>query len=373
METVIANGIGRTRRETRNGREYLVAPATLIVPGVLNGSKGRLFYPPEEVSKDPWAWNGMPMVVYHPTSNGQHVSGRDPDIIEKFGVGNIYRAQANGKLSAEAWFDVEATRRVDNRILRKLERNEPIELSTGLFTENEPTAGTYNGQPYDAIARNYKPDHLAILPDQTGACSLRDGCGVLVNAHKPLTRAQLVRRLLSRLAVNAGINQPKCPESGRWLNTGAGTGKGEAHKAAKQGFKGSCGECTEDEPCEKCQEMAANCGGPGSGRPGPCPGEGRKVKGGSAKAKAPSKAKAVKTKAKAKIKSVAKKVKGVKASEIKSAVSDKIRKLREAAGLSPEPTGRGLTPEEADRVIKAMQPKRTGILSRIASVFRGGK
>jgi hypothetical protein len=31
------------------------------------------------------------------------------------------------------------------------------------------------------VARNYRPDHLAVLPDQRGACSLTDGCGVMVN------------------------------------------------------------------------------------------------------------------------------------------------------------------------------------------------
>ena len=48
METVVANFSGKARRETWDGREYLVAPATLIVPGVLNGSQGPLFYPPDE-------------------------------------------------------------------------------------------------------------------------------------------------------------------------------------------------------------------------------------------------------------------------------------------------------------------------------------
>ena len=36
------------RRESLHGRSYLVAPTTLIVPGVLNGSMGPLYYPPED-------------------------------------------------------------------------------------------------------------------------------------------------------------------------------------------------------------------------------------------------------------------------------------------------------------------------------------
>lgn len=165
-----------------NGRDYLVAPLTLIVPGVLNGSKGALYYPKDEIGKDPGVWNGVPIVVYHPTRNGLHVSARDPDVLDKQGIGVVMRSRAGDKLTAEGWFDVESTRRVDKRVLDSLEAGRLIELSTGLYTENEPTSGIYNGRSYDAIARNYKPDHLAILPDQVGACSVRDGCGVMVNA-----------------------------------------------------------------------------------------------------------------------------------------------------------------------------------------------
>lgn len=66
-------------------------------------------------------------------------------------------------------------------MLDALEAGRPMELSTGLFTQNEPApaGATFNGRPYDYVARNYRPDHLAVLPDQIGACSLADGCGVL--------------------------------------------------------------------------------------------------------------------------------------------------------------------------------------------------
>lgn len=177
--SVVSNISGRIRREKLNDREHLVAPLTLIVPGVLSGSKGPLFYPPSELAKDPTAWDHIPMTIGHPKVNGQDVSARDPAILNQYGVGYVFHAKHNGKLTAEGWFDVEKTRRLDSRILSALERGEPIELSTGLFTDDEPTAGTYNGREYKFIARNYRPDHLAILPDTRGACSIADGCGVL--------------------------------------------------------------------------------------------------------------------------------------------------------------------------------------------------
>jgi hypothetical protein len=182
---------GRPRLAKMLGRAYYVVPMTTIVPGVLNGSKGPLYYPPEEVSKNPSAWDGIPLLVYHPTSNGRPVRGNDPDVIADSGIGTVYRTRfQDGRLRSEGWFDIEATRNYDKRlqaagkpaILPRLERGEPIELSTGLYTDNTPAANgardPKRNKPYSFIARNYRPDHLAILPDQRGACSVADGCGV---------------------------------------------------------------------------------------------------------------------------------------------------------------------------------------------------
>ena len=171
-QTVVANLSHGVRREHREGREYLVAPLTLICPGVLNGSQGALYYPPEEIAQSADAWNDIPITVYHPRDG---VSVDSPGVIGQQGVGVIQNATANGCLRAEGWFDAEKTRAVDMRIYKLLVAGRQIELSTGLFTDNEATA---NGP---AIARNYRPDHLAVLPDQVGACSVEDGCGVLVN------------------------------------------------------------------------------------------------------------------------------------------------------------------------------------------------
>lgn len=187
METITRNQSPRVREATLHGRKYLVAPLTLIVPGVLNGSQGPLFYPEDEIGRNPDAWNGVPIVVRHPQdSGGKHRSGRDPDVINVQGIGYVYRARSNGKLRAEGWFDVDRTEQVDRRVLENLRAGRPVELSTGLFTDNEPAenGASYKGKGYTHVARNYRPDHLAILPDQEGACSVRDGCGVNVNAKK---------------------------------------------------------------------------------------------------------------------------------------------------------------------------------------------
>jgi hypothetical protein len=161
----------------------------MLVPGVLPGSKGPLLYPPDEIRKSPEDWNHIPIVVYHPMKDGKPVSARSPSILSKHGVGIVFHARTDGKdiLKSEGWLDVEATRRVDKSVLDSVQLGKPIELSTGLFVDDEPApeGAIFNdhrgSRKYVGIARNYKPDHLAILPSGKGACSLADGCGVLIN------------------------------------------------------------------------------------------------------------------------------------------------------------------------------------------------
>lgn len=182
LERITVNLSGAVRRITKDGREYLVAPLSLIVPGVLNGSNGPLYYPPEEISKDYTAWNDVPLVVYHPTVAGRPVSARTPGIPS---IGRVRNVQVNGKLVAEGWFDQEELQRTDLRVFHSLQAGRPMELSTGLVLDVDETPGEYKGRSYTGIARNYRPDHVAILPDEVGACSLRDGCGLLINHRGP--------------------------------------------------------------------------------------------------------------------------------------------------------------------------------------------
>ncbi len=192
LATVVINATLRPRRVLRNGREYLVAGATLLVSGVLNGSGGPLYYPPEEIEANPTDWDGIPIVVYHPMSeDGQPISANSAAVLEAQGIGFVADTIAKvGRLKAKLWFDVAKTRTVDPRVLSSLQRGERIELSTGLGTQRHPAppgATDDRGRPYIGIAREYAPDHLAILPDEVGACSLNDGCGVLANQYTPIT------------------------------------------------------------------------------------------------------------------------------------------------------------------------------------------
>lgn len=174
----------KLRHDQMEGREYLVAPMVMLTEGVHQGNNGPLLYPPDELSKTPVTWNHKPIVVYHPKENGVGVSACSPHILTSRKVGVVMNTvwdDENKRLKAEAWFEKDRLNKVDDRILPILEKGEPMELSTGVFSDNEDTAGIWNDEEYVGIARNYRADHLAVLPDQIGACSLKDGAGLMIN------------------------------------------------------------------------------------------------------------------------------------------------------------------------------------------------
>lgn len=172
------------RHAKMEDKEFLVVPCIMITEGVHNGSNGPLYYPKEELSKTPEVWNHKPVVVYHPVFNGVGVSACDPEILTNQKIGVLMNTKWDGKkgqLKTECWLEEEKTRKVDDRVMNALDGGTVVEVSTGLFSDYEMSEGEWNGKKYTAIARNYRPDHLAVLPDQVGACSVADGAGLLRN------------------------------------------------------------------------------------------------------------------------------------------------------------------------------------------------
>lgn len=176
-----------------DGDAHWVVPMVMASECVMNGSLGALYYPKEELAKKISAWNHKPIVVYHPDMN---VSACDPVILNKQKVGVILNTVfgKDNKLRAEAWIHKELAENIDSRVVDAITNKSAMELSTGLEVEIEFTEGDFGGKPYSGIARNYTPDHLAILPDQVGAYSLDMGAGFIRNAEggtvvRSLTRA----------------------------------------------------------------------------------------------------------------------------------------------------------------------------------------
>ena len=167
VQVVTANLTGKVRHDTMEGRDFLVAPMSMITEGVHAGSEGPLLYKNEELSDNPQIWNGKPVVVYHP-SGGK--SANDPDLWTNHKVGVIMNTRmdtvtVNKKkvpaLLAEAWLEPDRMQAVDERVAESIEAGKMMEVSTGLFTDNESAdeGAEWNGEAYDALVHNMRPDH----------------------------------------------------------------------------------------------------------------------------------------------------------------------------------------------------------------------
>lgn len=165
---------GLTERRGHDGIEYLIVPVIPIKEGVLNGE----LVLNEEIARFIEAWNGIPLPVYHPQENGLPVSAQTPDIVAN-SLGKLwYSSFEGGVLRGELWIDVKrATSLGYENLVAHLEAGNPVEVSTGYYRDVEYTSGIHEGVSYESIARNIRPDHLALLPNAKGACSWEMGCG----------------------------------------------------------------------------------------------------------------------------------------------------------------------------------------------------
>jgi hypothetical protein len=168
------------RNERMADKDYLVVPMVMLTEGVHVGSEGPYYYPKHENQKRVELWNKKPIVVYHPDGP----TACTPEVLNVRWIGDIMNAKATskGEIKAEAWLDEDRVKKVDKRILDAIKNEETLELSTGLFADSDEEPGEWNGEEFNGTLRNYGPDHLAILPDQVGACSVEDGAGFYRNA-----------------------------------------------------------------------------------------------------------------------------------------------------------------------------------------------
>jgi len=170
-------------RREHDGRPHIVLPVVMMVPGVHYGSHGPILHVEEELQKYTDSWNGIPVVIGHPEKDGKFVSANQPNILESEVVGRVFNVNySNHRLRGEVWLDEEKVQKRDPEVVKYIDEKYPIDVSIGSFTEDIPTQGTWNDEEYIAVSRNYRPDHLALLPNAAGACSWKDGCGIRVNA-----------------------------------------------------------------------------------------------------------------------------------------------------------------------------------------------
>lgn len=163
------------------GKTHTVVPLVALVEGVIQGVNAPTpeFVSAEAMAKTVQGWNGRPVVIDHPRVNGELVSANLPEVLETELVGQIFNARVDdGKLKMEAWIDNsrEGVERI-NSTLEKVKAGEMVELSTGFFADVVQSTGKFEGEDFSALLTNIVPDHLAILSEGVGACSIADGCG----------------------------------------------------------------------------------------------------------------------------------------------------------------------------------------------------
>lgn len=165
-------------RQMDNGTEWLTAPVVMAQAMHLNGG----YLPQSEIEASAEAWNGIDVPIAHPTKNGEAVSvdaDHDTPVI-----GEIRNAKAEGeKLLGELWLNIQSAKQAGTegvQVLSRLAGGEPLEVSTAYFPNTVEKNAEADGKVRNKVVRDIEPDHLAVLPNEKGKCSVSDGCGAPV-------------------------------------------------------------------------------------------------------------------------------------------------------------------------------------------------
>jgi hypothetical protein len=169
---------GRIRTATYQGQEHLVVPVVALVAGVVNG----VLAPSEVIAASLPQWNGVPLVVNHPqNSAGLHISANESPVVAEAVIGRFWNCTySQERLRGELWINLRVAESMGEEVLAALNRlrsGQALEVSTGFFAPMAEQSGTYNGRAYQGVYTDIRPDHLALLPHDIGACSWADGCG----------------------------------------------------------------------------------------------------------------------------------------------------------------------------------------------------
>lgn len=158
--TMKAHRYDRTQfKATRSDEGYLVDTPIVGRTGILlyrnaDGSTRREFRPPEEVfNTDSLAsYSGKPVTDDHP---GEMVTAKNA------------KSVAVGFMKSEGKQDGDNVRVpiviMDAETIDKAEKGGKVELSLGYKVDLDETPGEWNGQRYDAIQRNIRINHLALV------------------------------------------------------------------------------------------------------------------------------------------------------------------------------------------------------------------
>lgn len=183
--TTVGGSGGSLRRENLEGREHLVAPVRAMQAMRLDGG----YVPAAHVEASVPAWNGTAVTLNHPrTPRGELTSANDPALVEKVWLGRYFNAAYDPDaeaLDGEVWIDTARAEEMGGgagEVVEMLENGSEVSVSTSYFADRLPP-GEYDGEHREVVAGNIRPDHLAMLPNKDGRCSIEDGCMAGEDAH----------------------------------------------------------------------------------------------------------------------------------------------------------------------------------------------
>lgn len=170
--------VAAIRTEAVGNRQFMVVPTVASASPVMNG----VYYPQDVWQWSEPSWNGRPVTIDHPTAGGEHVMANSPDILAAAAIGSLFNVSyADGRLHGEMWLDEQSgaatTNEKSGAIFTNIKGGKMVEVSTGLWLDGVEEQGVINGQEYTYRAVNIWPDHLAVLTEGIGACSINQGCG----------------------------------------------------------------------------------------------------------------------------------------------------------------------------------------------------
>ncbi|MFL5520595.1 MAG: DUF2213 domain-containing protein, partial [Gemmatimonadales bacterium] len=159
--------VGKLDRAKRTGAGGARVPATIARTGVQvytdqHGRTIREYRPPEMV----FAQESLDTLGSIPVTVGHPPMGVNPLNHREVSVGHVSdAAPSRRKDGAAEWLET-AVIVSDAEALRRVEAGELVEVSMGYLAEVEPSAGvTPDGQHYDAVQKNIRFNHLALLRD----------------------------------------------------------------------------------------------------------------------------------------------------------------------------------------------------------------
>ena len=175
---IIQNQIPSLNPTNQGERDLLFMRGIIIQEGILN----QIFYD-WEVIKNESIWSSAPVTVGHPMdNNNQPISFHDPRNLPNQSIGQMFYSKAlplTRQIEGYLYLEIPKLKAMGiNGILENTNSQNQVSISTGLIGMKIPNQGDYNGETYGFLINNIQIDHLAILINHDGACSLNDGCGV---------------------------------------------------------------------------------------------------------------------------------------------------------------------------------------------------